>query len=170
MQVKSEVATGLKGELRIVPMWAWTLAAIVFIAAQVFFAAMPWGMDGPVLWLRLLMGIAAGTIAGCYFVLVGYVNRDAQRRGMSPLLWTVVAVVVTNGLGIILYFILRQPLQRTCPQCSSVVRAGFNFCPQCSGQLSPSCTKCHRVVGAGDVYCPYCGSSLAVEAVPAQYV
>jgi RNA polymerase subunit RPABC4/transcription elongation factor Spt4 len=168
MQVKNEVSTGFKGELKIVPTWAWVLAAIAFVIPLVFFTEILGRADGPpALWIRALMGLAAGGMMGCYFLLVGYVNRDAARRGMSPLLWTVVAVVVTNGLGIILYFILRQPLQRTCPQCGGVVKAGFNFCPMCSSQLSPSCGKCHRVVGAGDVYCPYCRSGLGVEGVTA---
>jgi RNA polymerase subunit RPABC4/transcription elongation factor Spt4 len=168
MQVKNEVSTGFKGEIKIIPEWAWALAAIAFAIPQVLLTGVVGLATAPAaLGIRVLVGIVAGGLLGCYCLLIGYVNRDAQRRGMSPLLWTVVAVVVTNGLGIILYFILRQPLQRACPQCGSAVKSGFNFCPQCSGQLSPSCGKCQRVVGAGDVYCPYCGVALGVEGVSA---
>ena len=47
---------------------------------------------------------------GCYAVLIGYINQDAGRRGMSRLLWTLIAIFVPNGLGIVLYFVLRKPL------------------------------------------------------------
>jgi RNA polymerase subunit RPABC4/transcription elongation factor Spt4 len=165
MQAKNEAQTGLTAEIRIVPAWAWTLAAVALIGGPVCFNLMLIGADAPAVWVRALLSIGVGVVLGCYFLLIGYVSCDARRRGMSPLLWTIVAVIITNGLGIILYFILRQPLQRTCPQCGNTVQIGFNFCPNCSSQLSPSCTKCHRVVGPTDIYCPYCGTSLNLEAV-----
>ncbi len=149
--------------MKILPAWAWILSAIALISALFFFNLMLTGPDAPAFWVRWLLGISAGTVLGCYLLLIGYVNRDARRRGMSPLLWTLVAVIITNGLGIILYFILRQPLQRTCPHCGSAVQVGFNFCPRCSSRLSPSCSHCHRLVAANDIYCPYCGTTVGLE-------
>jgi RNA polymerase subunit RPABC4/transcription elongation factor Spt4 len=160
MQVKTEAQTGLTGEIKIVPLWAWILAAVVFVGAQVAFNMLFAGLDDPKAWVRVPMGFLAGTILGGYLLLIGYVSRDARRRGMSSLLWTLVAILIPNGLGIILYFILRQPLHKTCPQCGNSVQTGFNFCPRCSRVLSPSCPQCQRVVGGNDVYCPYCGTSL----------
>ena len=167
MQVKNETQTGLIAEFKIVPPWAWTLAVIGFAGAQIVFniilARHP---APPPVWGRLLLGLAAGTVLGCYLLFIGYINRDAKRRGMSPILWTLVAVLIPNGLGILLYFILRQSLRGACPQCGNAVQTGFNFCPRCSYQLSSSCSKCQRVVGVNDVYCPYCGTSLRNQAVP----
>jgi RNA polymerase subunit RPABC4/transcription elongation factor Spt4 len=161
MQLKSETRTGLTAEIKIVPAWAWMLAAVAFVSAQVFFnlvvARQP---NAPPAWGRALMGLGAGIGAGCYLLFLGYINRDAKRRGMSPTLWTFVAILIPNGLGIILYFILRQPRRGACPQCGNAVQTGFNFCPRCSHKLSPSCPQCQRVVGVNDVYCPYCGTSL----------
>lgn len=144
----------------------WTLAGIGFASAQIIFSTFMVGPNAPPAWARLLLAIVAGTVLGCYLLLVGYVSRDARRRGMSPLLWVLVAVLIPNGLGIILYFILRQPLHRTCPQCGNAVQMAFNFCPRCSYKLSPSCPHCQRVVGGNDVYCPYCGTSLRTRTVP----
>jgi RNA polymerase subunit RPABC4/transcription elongation factor Spt4 len=166
MQVKNEAQTGLAAEIKIVPLWAWTLTALVFASAQFSFNAMLAGPGAPPVWARMLLGLLAGTILGGYLLLIGYVSRDSRRRGMSPMLWTLVAIFIPNGLGIILYFILRQPLNRTCPQCGNGVQMGFNFCPRCSCMLSPSCPQCQRVVGGNDVYCPYCGTSLRSPAVP----
>jgi len=107
-----------------------------------------------------LLGLAAGLGGVCFLLLIGYINRDAKRRGMSPTLWTIMALIIPNALGIILYFLLRQPRSSVCPQCGYTVQSGFNFCPRCNHKLGPSCPQCQRVVGADAVYCPYCGTSL----------
>jgi RNA polymerase subunit RPABC4/transcription elongation factor Spt4 len=167
MQVKNETRTGLTAEIKIVPAWAWTLAVVGFAIAQLFFnVVMARHQHAPPAWCRALMGLAAGTVMGCYLLLVGYVNRDARRRGMSSILWTLVAIFIPHGLGLILYFILRQPERSACPQCGNAVQTGFNFCPGCNYKLGPSCPQCQRVVGVNDVYCPYCGTSLRNQAAP----
>jgi RNA polymerase subunit RPABC4/transcription elongation factor Spt4 len=168
MQVKKENQTGLTAEIKIVPPWAWALAGIAFIAAQIVFnGSALWHAGSPPAWCRAVLGLLAGTGGGCFLLLIGYINRDAKRRRMSPTLWTIMALIIPNALGIILYFLLRQPMGISCPQCGNVVQAGFNFCPTCSYKLSPSCPQCQRVVGANDVYCPYCGASLRNQPSPA---
>lgn len=167
MQVRNETQTGLTAEIKIVPLWAWVLAGIGFVAAQVFFnVVVARHSGGPPAWARPLLGLMAGIAGGCYLLFIGYINRDAKRRGMSPTLWTIVAVFIPNALGIILYFILRQPLRNACPQCGNTVQTGFNFCPRCSYKLSPNCPQCQRGVGVNDVYCPYCGISLGNQPAP----
>lgn len=168
MQLKSENQTGLAGEIKVVPLWAWVLAGIAFIVAQVFFNAVLGRHSGaPPAWGRALMGLGAGLAGACYLLFIGYINRDAKRRGMSPLLWTIVAVFIPNALGFILYFVLRQPLRGACPQCGYAVQTGFNFCPRCNYKLSPNCPQCQRPVGLGDVYCPYCGTPLRDQSATA---
>jgi RNA polymerase subunit RPABC4/transcription elongation factor Spt4 len=136
-----------------------------FASAQFFFDIdLARLAEAPPAWFLALLGLLAGTILGCVLLFIGYVSRDARRRGMSPILWTLVAILIPNGLGIILYFILRQPLQRACPQCGNAVQTGFNFCPRCNYKLSPSCPQCRRLVGVNDAYCPYCGTSLRNQA------
>jgi RNA polymerase subunit RPABC4/transcription elongation factor Spt4 len=168
MQVNNETRTGLSAEIKIVPLWAWVLVAFGFVAAQIFFNVVVARHSGvPPAWARPMLGLLLGLVLGCYLLFIGYINRDAKRRGMSPVLWTAVAVLIPNALGIILYFILRQPLRSACPQCGSTLQTGFNFCPRCNYKLSPNCPQCHRVVGIGDVYCPYCGTPLRNQTVPA---
>jgi RNA polymerase subunit RPABC4/transcription elongation factor Spt4 len=168
MQVRNESQTGLAAEIRIIPAWAWALAVVAFICAQWFFnIPVAHHASPPPAWARPLLGLLAGGLGGCYLLLIGYINRDAKRRGMSPTLWTIVAILIPNALGIILYFLLRQALRVACPQCGNFVQAGFNFCPRCSYKLSPSCPQCGRVVGISDVYCPYCGTPLRDQGTPA---
>jgi RNA polymerase subunit RPABC4/transcription elongation factor Spt4 len=165
MELKNESKVGLRGEVSIIPAWAWILAAIGFVAMQVV-AQLIRQPDAPTPFVRALMGLLVGAVVACYLLLIGYITRDARRRGMSPVLWTLVAILVPNALGMILYFILRTPIRSACPQCGSFVQSGFNFCPHCSHKLSPSCPKCQRMVTATDVYCPYCGTTLVAAVTP----
>lgn len=162
MQVTNDNRTRFTDELRLTPWWAVMLAVIGFICAQFFFnVVIARHANAPPAWGRVLLGLLGGFLFACYFVLIGYINRDSGRRGMSRLLWTVVALLVPNGLGIVLYFILRQPLVSRCPQCGTAVQSGFHYCPKCSTKLHPSCPHCQREVQIGDKFCPYCGGSLA---------
>lgn len=167
MELRNESQTSLSAEVRIVPAWAWVLAGIGFVALQygfnVIIARQP---DAPPAWARPLLGLLMGLLIAAYFVFVGYVNRDAKRRGMPRILWTCVAALIPNALGLIIYFVLRQPLRSACPQCGTFVQSEFNFCPQCNYKLSPGCPQCQRVVNPDDVYCPYCGTSLRDQVAP----
>ena len=167
MLATNETSSGFRGEIGIIPGWAWALGAIAFIAAQWYFnIPLAHQASPPPAWARPLLGILAGIGGVAFLALIGYVNRDAKRRGMSPILWTIVVLIIPNALGFILYFILRQPMRRACPRCGFFVETGFNFCPRCSCKLTPSCPQCRRVVSANDIYCPYCGSGLREQAPP----
>jgi RNA polymerase subunit RPABC4/transcription elongation factor Spt4 len=165
MSATNETRTGLSGEISIIPGWAWILAGILFIGAQIGFDGFLTRLAGaPPVWFLVLLGIVGGFVLGCAVLFIGYINRDSKRRGMSSILWTTIAIIIPHGLGIILYFVLRQPLRSTCPQCGTPVETGFNFCPRCNHKLSPSCPKCQHLVTVNDAYCPYCGTALGTPA------
>jgi RNA polymerase subunit RPABC4/transcription elongation factor Spt4 len=167
MLAKHETRTGVSSEIKVIPTWAWLLAGVGFVGAQVGFDLFIGGEPGaPPPWARPLLGLLVGLVLGCYLLLIGYINRDAKRRGMSPVLWTIVAIIIPNALGMILYFILRQSLQTACPRCGHVMHPGFAFCPQCSYKVTPVCPQCQRSVEVSDVYCPYCGNSLRGQSIP----
>src|SRR5258708_21080895 len=112
MQVKDETQTRLTSEIKIVPPWAWTLAVVGFFSAQIFFnVVVPRHSNGPPAWARPLLGLLLGLVLGSFFLFIGYVNLYAKRRGISPVLLSIVAIFISNALGIILYFVLRQPLR-----------------------------------------------------------
>ena len=77
-------------------------------------------MMGP-LFLLSLIGVA---FLGAYVLLVGYVYGDARRRGMNHVLWTLLAIFIPNAIGIILYFILRDPVPVPCPSCGAPAQQG----------------------------------------------
>jgi RNA polymerase subunit RPABC4/transcription elongation factor Spt4 len=164
MPIKNETSTRFMDEIRIISPWAYLFVGLGFLAAIAAVVYATLGGKPPVPLAAL--ALFGGTVVGCYILLIGYVYRDAARRGMSPLAWTLLAICVPNALGIVLYFVLRKPRIASCPQCGSALQPGFNFCPSCNYKLSPSCPHCQRVVGVSDVFCPYCGTPLRGPAGP----
>ncbi len=107
--------------------------------------------------------LAATLIPLClsvYVLLIGYVNGDARRRGMHYVLWTLLAIFIPNAIGIILYFVMRDPLMRGCPRCSKVVPGRFAFCPSCGSALTQTCVACSHAVEPEWSHCPGCGKGL----------
>jgi RNA polymerase subunit RPABC4/transcription elongation factor Spt4 len=156
-------------EVRSISPWVFFLAALAFVGTAALLVILTHrDKTAPPPAVMALIGIIAGTLVACYILLIGYINRDAGRRGMSRVLWTLLAMFVPNALGIVLYFILRKPRLLNCPQCSTVVEPGFGFCPRCRCRLNPVCPQCQRSLNAGDKFCPYCGAEVAIKesAVP----
>jgi hypothetical protein len=96
--------------------------------------------------------------------LIGFVNGDAKRRRMRYVMWTLLAIFIPNFIGIILYFLLRDPLPQPCGACGKTADGSFSFCPHCGARLGLSCAQCHRPVEAGWVNCAYCGTKLQAPA------
>jgi hypothetical protein len=166
MTIGNQPSTKFKDEIRIIAPWAFYLFALIFVTMFALVTVLAMDHKAPSLLVRVLLGTLAGTVAGCYAVLIGYVNQDAGRRSMSRLLWTLIAIFVPNGLGIVLYFVLRKPRTSCCPQCGAEAQPGFSFCPSCRTRLRPACPHCQRSVDLGDRFCPYCGGAL--EPAPPQ--
>jgi hypothetical protein len=110
-------------------------------------------------------------LVSCFIVpwilLIGYVNRDAKRRGMNSTLWTLLCVILMPAylaLGFIIYFLVREPLPYACPKCAATVGPRFNFCPSCKCDLHPSCPQCRREIVETDRFCPNCGCELGAAA------
>ena len=155
--------THLQQEMKLIPAWAWALAGLGFICMQIVFNyVIPTQKNAniPPAPVSAVLGFLAGAVVACYFLLIGYVNNDAGRRGMSRTLWTLIVIFVPNALGFILYFLMRQPAMQACPQCHTMVQATFNYCPSCNTKLHPHCAQCQRMVQLTDTFCPYCGYKL----------
>ena len=98
--------------------------------------------------------------------LIGvYVYRDASRRGMDALLWTLVAAFAPALIGFIIYLLVRGNYSNLkCPRCATPVTEQFVVCPQCGVKLKPSCPNCSAPVESDWKLCPKCASPL-----PEQY-
>jgi len=154
--------------LRVIPGTAWVIAFAVYIcfALVMWLVALPTDKEMRLWqpWQQALFAFGFGLVFLVWIPLIGYVNGDARRRRMRYVMWTFLAIFIPNFIGIILYFLLRDPLPRPCPVCGKTVDGTFSFCPYCSAGLGLSCTQCRRPVEAGWSICAYCGTKLQAPA------
>ena len=171
-------------EFRIVPKGLiWTVVVLFLIAQGIGYLVNHWNAthygdlfpyelrDTPLLANLALAGIitVASLFTATFILLVGYVNRDAKRRGMNSALWTLLVIVLFPSsifMGFLIYYVMREPLPYPCPQCATMVGARFNFCPNCKCNLHPTCPSCKHEVVETDKYCPYCATELKLSPAP----
>jgi hypothetical protein len=156
--------------------WTAVLVALAFAALMAGIFLVPVAANEPkalvfVLPVFLASLIGAGAL-GTYVLLVGYVYGDSRRRGMNQVLWTLLAVFIPNAIGVILYFILRDPVPVPCPSCGALARKGHAYCAGCGTAVRVACPQCRQPVAGGPsggrAYALgsvqplwYCGTSLA---------
>jgi hypothetical protein len=157
-------------ESRLIPMWSIMVAAAAFVAVEYYvWLVLPLTAHHlPPMGFRIYLDLSWGLLVSLYFLMVGYVSKDAPRRAMSSRFWIVICLVMPGGIGAVLYFLLRQPEVSRCPACSTHVQSDFHFCPQCDYQLTANCGHCFRTVRASDQFCTRCGHELAVDHMPAR--
>jgi len=93
-------------------------------------------IDGKAVIAGLGLGLLVGVVIAIWILGLGYVNADARRRGMPPILWTLIAAFIPNLLGFLLYFALRRPVASPCPHCGQAMTAEQRFCSWCGYQGS----------------------------------
>jgi RNA polymerase subunit RPABC4/transcription elongation factor Spt4 len=151
-------------ELDLVPRTAWAIAVCAWLGIFLMMMLLPFRLDPEgrtwPLAAKLVLSALPSTVLFALVLLIGYVHMDAKRRGMRYILWTLLAIFIPNAIGIILYFILRDPLLVPCPHCGAAVRQGFAFCPNCGTALARACPQCRRAIEPGWSHCPNCGVSL----------
>lgn len=176
-------------ELRIIPKWLVWLCIVLYVAGLIIGLAVNLHIfvtggdifpgDGSIrdpaascAALAAVITVGALVFSAILFML-GYVYRDAKRRGMNAGLWTLLVLILSPAyllIGLIIYLLVREPLPFTCPQCSTTVNARFNFCPNCKYNLHPACPQCQREVADTDKFCPYCATELTHTPKPASEI
>lgn len=155
----------------LIPLWSILVAVAAFVLVEYYFwVVLPAGRTNapPPLGFRVYFDLSWGLLAALYFLMVGFISKDAPRRAMSARFWIVLCFVMPGGIGAVLYFLLRQPVMSRCPACSTHVQSDYHFCPQCNYQLTASCGNCFRSVHTTDQYCTQCGHELARDQMPAR--
>jgi len=159
----------LKQEMKIIPAAAWIIAILLglaFVACMVLLRVITvdWDSGFPVVFL--FFGSFLFVTFFVYNLLVGYIYSDAKRRGMRPVLWVLLAIFIPNAIGILLYFILREPLLLTCQKCGAGAKPAFPFCPACGASLGETCPSCRNLIESGWSHCAKCGTELSPRAEP----
>lgn len=152
----------------VIPVGAKALALVFYVVMMVSLAVL-------LLSQRTHMPAAIGALLATvvpigmsvFILLLGYVWGDAKRRGMRYVLWTLLALFIPNVIGVILYFILRDPLLVSCTSCGAQGRKGYAFCPKCGATLKPPCPHCRQPIEQGWTHCAHCGAALSAGSTPA---
>lgn len=160
----------LSSELHMLPRWSIAAACLAFVTIlYVFWVIVPEHRHHQLPFgLRLYFALSWSALSALYMLMVGYVSRDTERRGMRARFWIIICLVLPGGIGAVLYFLLRQPLISLCPSCNTRVHADFHFCPQCAYQLSASCGRCYGSMGVTDRFCVECGLDRSHEETPSR--
>ncbi|HET9400214.1 MAG TPA: zinc ribbon domain-containing protein [Candidatus Acidoferrales bacterium] len=146
---------------------AWIIAILFFAGMQSLFWLVIFPNGDPhetakmPLELKIFLPTLASSIFFIWALLVGFVYADAKRRAMRYVMWTLLAAFVPNAIGIILYFLMRDPLPSPCPKCGLLVKGSFSFCPRCGTELMRACRVCKKKLEPGWVNCAYCGAPTA---------
>jgi hypothetical protein len=174
---RKKEAFRLRDEFRIVPRWLKILCILLYLIALTV-GIIVVHVNPEVRPAELRDDVAVATLAvigmitgvsiflAAFILMLGYVYRDAKRRGMNPALWTLLVLVLSPGyvgIGFIIYFLIRDPLPYPCPRCSNLVGPRFNFCPNCKCDLHPSCPNCKQEIAETDKFCPYCANELGAK-------
>lgn len=95
-------------------------------------------------------------------VLIGvYVYRDAKKRNVNALQWTLVAIFAPSLIGFIVYLVVRGNYSNfRCSKCGAAVTEQYTVCPQCGTKLKPACPNCSSPVESDWKLCPKCASPL----------
>lgn len=157
-------------DARLIPVWSIVTAIVAFLVVEYYFwLILPKQLHHvQPIGFRIYFDLSWGLLAALYFLMVGYVSKDAPRRAMSVRFWMLICFVMPAGIGAVLYFLLRQPEVSQCPACGTHVQSDFHFCPQCNYQLTASCGNCFRTVRVADQYCTRCGHELAHDHMPSR--
>jgi hypothetical protein len=151
--------------------WLAVAAGVAFALGMGAIFLMPAIAAGDTRALYALVPIFLLTLLGLvpialWVLLIGYVYGDSGRRGMNAVLWTLLAVFVPSAIGIILYFILRDPIAVPCPRCGTPARKGHAFCASCGTAVRRGCPQCRQAIEPAWRNCPACGTVLTPAAAP----
>lgn len=155
--------SSFRENLRVIPRGAWITALVIyFVGAPLIYFGLStdpemaqWPEAGKLAFAFLIPLFIFPLVA-----LWGYVYGDARRRHMNAIGWTLLSFFVPYMIGVILYFILRDPLPADCPSCHQTVPAKFVFCPNCGKALRPHCPQCGKAVERSWANCGFCGTKL----------
>ncbi|MGE5672656.1 MAG: double zinc ribbon domain-containing protein [Mycobacterium leprae] len=129
---------------------------IVKPQAILLVAAPPTGMT-PLRFLAAIFGILSMLGFVLYWLAVAFwVYTDARRRSTKALAWGLL-VLLTNLVGLLVYWIVRRE-ERHCPACHGKVERGHEYCTACGKGLQEKCLECGQPLRQGWQYCAKCGA------------
>lgn len=109
-----------------------------------------------ILMFLLVLVSFVGTI-----LLAVWTYKDAKKRDMEPVLWTLLAVFVPYYIGVIAYLVVREKHKiYNCPRCGTNVNEDYAVCPTCALPLRRQCPQCGMNCEETWRNCPRCSAEI----------
>lgn len=107
------------------------------------------------------MSVVIGFLLACMLLIptaMGiYVWRDASKRDMNPVLWTVVSAAAPACSGFLIYLLVRgRSVRLQCPSCGAEVKGRDTACPSCGAVFRLTCASCGCPLEDNWIVCPVC--------------
>jgi len=126
--------------------WLFTALVSLFsgVISSLFLASIGFSLSGNGTTTRddtialMIMAIVLVFVIIIMILVAILVFRDAKKLGLNPWLWTLVAVYTPNGVGIIIYLIVRYNETKIlrCVSCGRKIESGFKVCPYCGSSVN----------------------------------
>ncbi len=115
--------------------------------------------------MTVVVAMIFAFIIGVYTVLGIVIYKDAKAYEMPAAMWTAVALLVPNMIGVIIYLVVRSSKEKNvyCSNCNTKVEKDYNICPKCKGVFEEVCQVCNKAIKEEQMICPYCGSEALKE-------
>lgn len=117
---------------RVIPTSAVLVAVLAFLAVEFLLRWLLVRLSEPFpLFLQISLVLLLGLSAAGYVLLAGYVYRDAGRRGMPQIPWSLLTLLVPGAVGFLFYFMSRRVLLPQCPNCGRPIQTDQTSCLGC---------------------------------------
>jgi hypothetical protein len=141
---------GFWGNLGLIRPVAWVIGLVFFFGMQCLFWFVIWPQTRPDELAKLseagkiCLPLLASSVGLAYSLLIGFVYVDAKRRGMRYVMWTWLAAVIPDLIGVILYFIMRDPMPTPCPKCNRLSAQSCSFFTSLGSALLRTRRGCNK--------------------------
>ncbi len=146
--------------LRMIPGAAWITGILLSVILILPIVLGPMRLDSGMASWPSLAKVALVALVPLFILinsaLIGFIYADARRRRMRHVMWAWLALV-PYFIGVILYFILRDPLPTPCRRCGTEVPQAFAYCPGCGASIHSTCAQCGKPLQQEWANCPHCG-------------
>lgn len=111
--------------------------------------------------LLIMSGVFLVILALVIFMGV-LVHKDAKKLHLNQWMWTLIVIYVPNGLGLLIYLIVRSNEKKKlrCINCGVAVDRDFKICPHCGQPFGKTCNSCGKFIQEEWSVCPYCEEKL----------
>jgi hypothetical protein len=131
-----------------VQVWAVAIVAVaVLIGLARSYYALAKGAVLQSMFVPAAAALAIGMVIAIWLLCLGFVFADARRRGMRAAGWMLVAMLMPNLLGFLLYFVMRRPLAAPCVSCNREIPVDQPFCSWCGTSRAPLSSNAEPVGG-----------------------